>query len=90
MSLVMMSVLLPGAGRADEPGRRNVVKMDGFDEAGHPQRFDERAARDLQRRRSLRRIVIGIARADTADDGKGADQHSRTSASSKYGFFIAY
>ena len=24
-------------GRADEPGRRNIMKTDGFDEAGHPQ-----------------------------------------------------
>ena len=64
--------------RADEPGRRDIMKMDGFNEAGHPQRFDERAARDLQRRRSLGRLVllflIGTARAHAADDGKRADQ----------------
>jgi hypothetical protein len=61
--------------RADEAGRRDIVKMDRFDEAGRPQRFDKRAALDLPRRRSLARPVIGTARADATDDRERAGEH---------------
>jgi hypothetical protein len=50
------------------------MKMDGFNEASHPQRFDERAAGDLERRRPLARPIIVTIRADAAHDGKRTDQ----------------
>ena len=75
------------SGRADEPGRRNVVKTDGFDEAGHPQALDERAAGHLQRPISLTHLIVGPARADPADDGKPGDQDYQEERKQQMRFF---
>ena len=79
-----------GSGGADEAGRCDVVKTDGFDQAVHSQRLDERAARDLERGGSLRRVLVligGTPRADAAHDGKPAHQDQRNENECQVGPF---
>ena len=66
-----------GACRADKPRRRNVMKPDGFDEAGHPQRLHEGAPGHLIARGSLGGFVIGAAGTHTTGDGQGANQSDK-------------
>ncbi len=64
--------------RTDQPGRRDVVKVDGFDETGGPQGFDERTARDLQRTGcGLTWLILTVVRATCTNaplDGERSDQ----------------